>query len=126
MALNYYVPARMPSAELTQNHAADAPTESAPRKPADQRERVLVAHESDNAVCCLPLACPSWPILGRAALLATLYDHLLGAPVARLVLDGPPGIGKTRIALEIAYDQQIRQHFSGGILMMGPGATPRR
>jgi len=53
-----------------------------------------------------------------------LCERLLATPGARLALDGPPGIGKTRLALAIAYDEQIRQHFGGGVLMMSLGQYP--
>jgi tetratricopeptide (TPR) repeat protein len=132
MALNYYVPTRMTSDEHAPTHAADAPADSAaPRAvadvqptPADQLERLLLSHIPGTSVLCLPIARPADSIVGRGELLDELCERLLGAPAARLALDGPPGVGKTRLALEIAYDERIRRHFSGGVLMMGLGQHP--
>ncbi len=132
MALNYYVPTKMTSAELTQTPAADAPADSAPPQvvansqltPGDLLEHLLEPHVPDTLALCIPIARPADPFVGRGELLAALLERLLGAPGARLALDGPPGVGKTRLALEIAYDERIRRHFGGGVLMMGLGQYP--
>lgn len=50
------------------------------------------------------LPAPVLPILGREADLAALRARLCNPCVRLLTLLGPPGVGKTRLALELAWD----------------------
>jgi predicted ATPase/DNA-binding SARP family transcriptional activator/TolA-binding protein len=60
-----------------------------------------------------PLPVPPTPLLGRAAELAAIA-RLLGRPAVRLVtVLGPPGVGKTRLALEAAAHRQ--GDYAGGV-----------
>jgi predicted ATPase/DNA-binding SARP family transcriptional activator len=57
-----------------------------------------------NAAMTAPLPMPPTATLGRGAALAELRA-LIGHPAARLVtLVGPPGVGKTRVAVELARE----------------------
>ncbi len=53
------------------------------------------------------------PLIGRKPEVATVIALLRRAQVRLLVLTGPGGIGKTRMALQIATD--LRQDFSAGV-----------
>jgi predicted ATPase/DNA-binding CsgD family transcriptional regulator len=59
------------------------------------------------------LPVPLTPLIGRQQEVATVCALLRHAQVRLLVLTGPGGIGKTRIALQIATD--LRQDFSAGV-----------
>jgi hypothetical protein len=41
-----------------------------------------------------------------------------------LALYGIPGIGKSSLAIELAYDVDILSHFTDGVLWIGLGKTP--
>ena len=61
----------------------------------------------------LPLPIPTTPLVGRENELETI-QHLLANPACRLVtLTGPGGIGKTRLALEIAH--RLQNDFADGV-----------
>jgi predicted ATPase/transcriptional regulator with XRE-family HTH domain len=61
----------------------------------------------------LPL--PPTPLLGREQEQAAL-THLLEEATGRLVtLTGPAGVGKTRLALQVAADLQAQGHFADGV-----------
>ena len=53
------------------------------------------------------------PIIGRARELAQGRQRLLSADVRLLTVTGPPGVGKTRLALQLAGD--IRDEFAAGV-----------
>jgi predicted ATPase/DNA-binding CsgD family transcriptional regulator/DNA-binding XRE family transcriptional regulator len=50
------------------------------------------------------LLAPATPLLGRAHDLAILHDRLLRPDVRLLTLTGAPGVGKTRLAIQLAAD----------------------
>ncbi len=60
---------------------------------------------------------PAWPLIGRSALVADLVTDLLAAPVAgsprTQVLSGLGGVGKTRLAAEVA--REVRAPFDGRV-----------
>lgn len=62
------------------------------------------------------------PLVGREQDLKRIKQHLLSGNDA--VVYGLPGVGKSALAVALAYDQDIRNHFSDGILWAGLGLTP--
>ena len=77
----------------------------------------------DPAIPLLPSG--SGHLVGRDDLLALLKRRLCDEtrPVM-LALHGLPGVGKTALATELAYDPEVRAHFYDGILWAGPGLNP--
>ncbi|GCF11763.1 hypothetical protein KDI_53270 [Dictyobacter arantiisoli] len=63
-------------------------------------------------------------LVGRDEVLRQLKQQLFtgaGKPVSHLALNGLPGVGKTALATTLAYDEEVRAHFSDGILWAGLG-----
>ena len=56
------------------------------------------------------------PLLGRESESATLFQILLNEEVRLVTLIGPPGVGKTRLALHIA--EQLAPKFSDGVVFV--------
>lgn len=73
----------------------------------------------------IPLPSNNGRLVGRDDLLARLKCRLCDEtrPVM-LALHGLPGVGKTALATELAYDAEVRAHFRDGILWAGPGLNP--
>lgn len=64
-------------------------------------------------------------LIGRDQLFAQLKARLSGkAGPALAALNGLPGVGKTALAVSLAHDSEIQQHFSAGVLWacLGPDA----
>ncbi len=68
----------------------------------------------------VPLVPPS-PLIGRAAQRAELRRMLLSGGVRMLTLTGPPGVGKTHLALQLAQD--LRGEFADGALFVDLSAV---
>ncbi len=66
---------------------------------------------------------PPHPIVGREGVVAELRARLCGAGgiAAVSALDGLPGVGKTTVAVRVAWDREVLQHFRGGVLWAGVG-----
>ncbi|MFJ9892843.1 NB-ARC domain-containing protein [Streptomyces sp. NPDC091280] len=62
---------------------------------------------------------PSGLLVGREDLRAQIRQGLAGGAVA---LYGLPGVGKTALALDLAYDREIRERFPDGVLWAGLGS----
>jgi tetratricopeptide (TPR) repeat protein len=68
---------------------------------------------------------PPHALVGRDEQLAELRGQLMrGGAVAITALNGLPGVGKTTLAVMLAHDEQVRAHFTGGILWAGLGQNP--
>jgi predicted ATPase/transcriptional regulator with XRE-family HTH domain len=83
-----------------------APTSSSPRRPAQH----------------LPI--PATPLIGRAAHAAAACDLLLRPDTRLLTLLGPPGIGKTRLSIQVAAD--LAGAFADGVwfIALAPISDP--
>jgi tetratricopeptide (TPR) repeat protein/transcriptional regulator with XRE-family HTH domain len=67
----------------------------------------------------------SWRLQGRDQLLAELKAGLRsGDSFALCALEGLPGVGKTALAIELAYDPEVRAGFPDGVLWAGLGPDP--
>lgn len=77
----------------------------------------------DPAIPPLPAGAPG--LIGRDALLRQTKELLLAEKHAALsALNGLPGVGKTALAIALAYDEEMRTHFADGILWAGLGRQP--
>ncbi len=64
-------------------------------------------------------------LVGRNAMIASLRQRICASESAACVaLHGLPGVGKTALAVHLAYDSEIRARFSDGILWVGLGLQP--
>lgn len=77
----------------------------------DQLSRVLQEQKAGQPGGYLPT--PPTEFIGRVAEIAAVRDLLLEPGVRLVTLMGPPGIGKTRLAIEAASG--LYSHFTGGI-----------
>lgn len=68
---------------------------------------------------------PPYQLVGRYNFLQVLKENLFNRKdIALYALNGFPGVGKTAIALEIAHDKEVVDHFTDGILWAGLGKEP--
>ena len=94
----------------------------------DQMERHFTECRSGNGDHHRPFMAPPRPLhglVGRDALLHGLKQRLFfGGSLALSALNGLPGIGKTALAIELANDPQVLEHFEDGVLWVGLGRQP--
>lgn len=92
---------------------------------AEPRANVAtMAAASATTVLLLPMRPPDTFLVGRDALLARLRDRLMATgPEShpQCALNGLPGVGKTALALALAYDPVIRAAFPDGVLWAALG-----
>jgi len=74
---------------------------------------IVTSQTQDEPVNIRTLPAPLTPLIGRQQEVATACAMLRRAQVRLLVLTGPGGIGKTRMALQIAAN--LRQDFPAGV-----------
>jgi transcriptional regulator with XRE-family HTH domain/tetratricopeptide (TPR) repeat protein len=61
-------------------------------------------------------------LIGRDDDLTRIRERLCSSTLA--MLNGLPGVGKTALAITLAHDPEIREHFHDGILWAGLGPNP--
>ena len=73
------------------------------------------ASETDTQPCDIPVVVPTplTTFIGREQEIAELYTKLCDPTIRLLTLIGPPGIGKTRLAIQVA--PLVQEHFSDGV-----------
>jgi len=61
---------------------------------------------------------------GREPLIAEVARRLVGGSTLALSADGLPGVGKTTLAVALAYRREVLDHFSDGVLWGALGLQP--
>lgn len=81
--------------------------------------------EAPRLAAGAPLPLPVAGLMGREEELAQVADRLRQPACRLLTLAGPGGVGKSRLALQIAHDLQGAAHFPDGIVWvsLAPVAT---
>lgn len=65
---------------------------------------------------------PPYDLVGRDDLLRNLKQRLFaGGSLALSALNGLPGVGKTALAVALAHDREVLEHFQDGVLWAGLG-----
>ena len=66
--------------------------------------------------------------VGRDELLSDITARLIDGQATALSAEGLPGVGKTTLAVHLAHDARIREHFVDGVLWaaLGPEGDPLR
>ncbi|MCA0354134.1 MAG: tetratricopeptide repeat protein [Chloroflexi bacterium] len=65
------------------------------------------------------------PLIGRDADVATINERLANEHVRLLTLVGPPGVGKTRLALQVAQQQLERFRHGVFVVALAPVTNPQ-
>lgn len=98
--------------------ASDEAPEATRTLPADPTGRI-----SDPAIP--PPFASGYRLIGRADMSRRLKQRLCDSRnVVLSALNGIPGVGKTSLALALAYDDEVAAHFRDGILWSGLGPAP--
>jgi tetratricopeptide (TPR) repeat protein/transcriptional regulator with XRE-family HTH domain len=72
-----------------------------------------------------PLLASAEDLIGRDQLLPQLRAYLCAEKTPGIIaLYGLPGVGKTTLAVTLAHDQAIQNHFQDGVLWVGLGPQP--
>lgn len=68
---------------------------------------------------------PSHALVGRDVLLDRIKQQIMnGNHAAPMALSGLPGVGKTTLAVALAHDPAVREHYPDGVLWVGLGRNP--
>ncbi|MBW7884474.1 MAG: type I toxin-antitoxin system ptaRNA1 family toxin [Caldilineaceae bacterium] len=67
---------------------------------------------------------PGHSLVGRKEIIDAYATRLTAKPGALLAIDGLPGVGKTTLAVALAYDDAVLAHFTDGVLWAGLGKQP--
>jgi transcriptional regulator with XRE-family HTH domain/tetratricopeptide (TPR) repeat protein len=73
----------------------------------------------------IPIVPETSSLIGRATLLAQFKERLYAdGSLALTAVNGLPGVGKTALAVALATDPKVQEHFHDGILWVGLGTQP--
>jgi transcriptional regulator with XRE-family HTH domain len=72
-----------------------------------------VHHNPLNGISSLPVPSPLLPLIGRNQDLISIVETLADPSVRLLTLVGPPGVGKTRLAIQVCWE--IQNSFADGV-----------
>jgi len=88
-------------------------------------KRDTTAPKTPPPVAGSPLPSPPTPLLGRQRELAEITELFLGGSEVRLLtLTGVGGVGKTRLAVEVARALLVEGHFADGVAFVGLASLP--
>jgi len=67
---------------------------------------------------------PEQKLVGREKMLDDLVRRLIAGESPALSTKGMPGVGKTALAIALAHDPRVLDHFTGGVLWANLGPSP--
>ncbi|HEY7356801.1 MAG TPA: NB-ARC domain-containing protein, partial [Ktedonobacterales bacterium] len=103
----------------------DAPGQRDDGQPANDAPADAPASGAIHDPTIPPLLAPAEDLIGRDHLLPQLRAYLCAdTPASLVALYGLPGVGKTTLAVALAHDQAMQDHFYDGILWAGLGPHP--
>jgi predicted ATPase/DNA-binding XRE family transcriptional regulator len=70
------------------------------------------------------LVAPPTPLLGRGPFIAAVCAMLQRADVRLVTLSGPPGVGKTRVALQVAHELEATLRDGAVFIALAPISDP--
>ena len=93
-------------------------------EPGEELDAVVTDTRLNDPAIPPPFA-NSYKLIGRDDLLQNLKQRLFdNKRIALSALNGIPGVGKTSLALALAHDDEVIEHFRDGILWSGLGPEP--
>jgi len=93
---------------------------------ADDRASFLAAARTTDTPLSIPgsqrsvLPIPATPLIGREPLVVAICTTLQRGDVRLVTLLGPPGVGKTRVALQVAHDLQLAFRHGAVFVSLAP------
>ncbi|MEO8287781.1 MAG: tetratricopeptide repeat protein [Chloroflexota bacterium] len=81
-----------------------------------QAREATGATDSSAAIHAVDMPSPRTPFVGREKAIAAVIDLLDGNEVRLVTLTGPPGIGKTRLSMQVA--DRVNDTFTDGVVFV--------